>query len=239
MIDFPPCRLDRLAGRLWRGDRPVALRPKVWALLRYLAERPGVLVTKNELHAAVWGDTVVSDDTLTQTLGELRQALGDRARAPRVIETVHRRGFRFIARLEGTPGGGQGPRSGVAPKLRLAPESPVPTLTGRETELATLAALFRQAAAGQRQVVFIQGEPGIGKTSVVEAFLHTLRASPDGVLIGYGQCVEQHGEREPYMPVLEALERLSHGPDGERLGARPARGRPELVGPDGLAPDAC
>ena len=50
------------------------LRPKAWALSRYLAERSGALVTKEGLHAAVWGDLVVSDDTLTQTLGELRRA---------------------------------------------------------------------------------------------------------------------------------------------------------------------
>ena len=63
----------------------------------------------------------------------------------------------------------------------------------------------------------MQGEPGIGKTSIVEAFLDALRASADDVLIGYGQCVEQHGEREPYMPALEALERLSHGAARDRL----------------------
>jgi DNA-binding winged helix-turn-helix (wHTH) protein len=97
VIEFPPYRLDQRAGRLWHGDHPVQLRPKTWALLRYLAERPGALVTKEELHAAVWGDVVVSDDTLTQTLGELRRALRDDPRAPLVIETVHRRGVRFIA----------------------------------------------------------------------------------------------------------------------------------------------
>jgi DNA-binding winged helix-turn-helix (wHTH) protein len=75
VIEFPPYRLDPRAGRLWHGDRPVELRPKAWALLRYLAERSGALVTKEELHAAVWGDVVVSDDTLTQTLGELRPRL--------------------------------------------------------------------------------------------------------------------------------------------------------------------
>ena len=68
MIEFPPYRLDARAERLWRGNHPVALRPKAWALLRYLVERPGTLVTKDELHAAVWGDAVVSDDTLTRTL---------------------------------------------------------------------------------------------------------------------------------------------------------------------------
>ena len=81
----------------------------------------------------------------------------------------------------------------------------------------------------------MQGEPGIGKTAIVEAFLHSLRASADGVLIGYGQCVEQHGEREPYMPALEALERLSHGPARDRLLLHAARRRPELAGADALA----
>ena len=216
MIEFPPYRLDERAGRLWHADRAVELRPKAWALLRYLADRPGALVTKEELHAAVWGDTVVSDDTLTQTLGELRRALQDDPRAPRVIETVHRRGVRFIARVRTTPPGDQGITSAVT--LPSVPHvGPPATLVGRDTELATLRAIFQAASAGERQVVFMQGEPGIGKTSIVEAFLHSLRASADGALIGYGQCVEQHGEREPYMPALEALERLSHGPARDLL----------------------
>ena len=217
VIEFPPYRLDERAGRLWHADRAVELRAKAWALLRYLAERPGALVTKEELHAAVWGDTVVSDDTLTQTLGELRRALRDDPRAPRVIETVHRRGVRFIARVQYDPASGTGD-SRRRSHRRPAPDvGPPATLVGRDTELATLRAIFQTASAGERQVVFMQGEPGIGKTSIVEAFLHSLRASADGVLIGYGQCVEQHGEREPYMPALEALERLSHGPARDRL----------------------
>ena len=203
VIEFPPYRLDPRSGRVWRGDRPVELRPKAWAVLRYLAERPDALVTKDELHAAVWGGTVVSEDTLTQTLGELRRALRDDPRAPRIIETVHRRGVRFIARLRPAPKGGRG----------TAPTA----LVGRDTELATLRTLFDRASAGERQVVFVQGEPGIGKTWLVEAFLDGLRASSDGVLIGYGRSVELHGEREPFMPALEALERLSHEPAGDRL----------------------
>ena len=118
MIEFPPYRLDRRAGRLWRGSHPVALRPKAWALLRYLAERPGVLVTKEELHAAIWGDAVVSDDTLTRTVGELRRALRDDARTPRILETVHRRGFRFIARTHESAG--RGPGRGVPCRARAS-----------------------------------------------------------------------------------------------------------------------
>src|SRR5262245_14132888 len=214
MIGFPPYRLDLRAGRLWRDDQPMALRPKAWALLCYLAERPGILVTKDELHAAVWGDIVVSDDTLTRTLGELRQALGDDAQTPRIIETVHRRGFRFIARLEPSPE----EKTAVSPSLPFEPApSQVGPLVGRDQDLARLSALFARASAGRRQVVFIEGEPGIGKSVLVEAFLDAVRMSSPGTLIGSGQWVEQYGPQEPYMAVLEALERLSQGRAAETI----------------------
>ena len=192
----------------------MALRPKAWALLRHLAERPGALVTKEELHAAIWGDAFVSDDTLTRTVGELRRALRDDARTPRILETVHRRGFRFIAPTQESAGQGQAAVTPVAPEPRSEPETA--TFVGRDAELARLMALFRQASAGQRQVVFIEGEQGIGKSALVEAFIRAVRATAAPVLIGYGQCLEQYGQREPYMAVLEALERLSHGPSGDR-----------------------
>jgi DNA-binding winged helix-turn-helix (wHTH) protein len=215
VIEFPPYRLDPRAGCVWRGTHPVPLRPKAWELLHYLVERPGALVTKDELHAAIWGDTVVSDDTLTRTLAELRLALRDDARTPRIIETVHRRGFRFIAQLHGSSGENHTAASPDVPESM--PEAGTTTLVGREAELARLWALFRQASGGERQVVFVEGEAGIGKSALVEAFLDAVRAASQPVLIGYGQCVEQYGEREPYMPVLEALERMSREPEGERL----------------------
>ena len=79
---------------------------------------------------------------------------------------------------------------------------------------------FRQAGDGRRQVVFVQGEAGIGKSAVVERFLQGVAATHASTAVGYGQCVEQFGEREPYMPVLELLERLCHGSfAGSVLGA--------------------
>jgi hypothetical protein len=189
----------------------VPLRPKAWALLRHLAERPGVLVTKEELHPAVWGDTVVSDDTLTRTMAEVRRALRDDARTPRFIETVHRRGFRFLGRQHEPAGKELAPAMPAAP---LPPEAPV--LVGRDGDRAALHAQLRQAKAGRRAVVFVQGEAGIGKTALVEHFLRDATAADESVLVGYGQCVEQFGQKEPFMPALEILERLSQGP------ARPA-----------------
>jgi predicted ATPase len=153
----------------------------------------------------VWGDTVVSDDTVTRTLAEVRRALRDDARTPRVIETVHRRGFRFVARIQKSE---TDARSSLSPAMQAREPR---TIVGREAELGRLWAYFRQATAGHRQIVVIHGEAGIGKSTLVNEFLHSVAAADDSVLIGYGQCVEQFGEREPYMPALEGLERLSHG----------------------------
>src|SRR5262249_17821147 len=91
---FGPFRMDLARERLWRDGEAIRLRPKSWDVLRYLVERPGLLITKEAIHQEVWHDTAVSDDTLTQSIGELRRVLGDDPRTPRFIETVHGRGFR-------------------------------------------------------------------------------------------------------------------------------------------------
>src|SRR5262249_27430761 len=89
-------------------------------------------------------------------------------------------------------------------------------LVGRETELAQLHGWLERAVAGQRQLVFVTGEPGIGKTALVDGFLHQVAAS-GGLWIGRGQCVEHYGAGEAYLPVLEALGRLCRESGGERL----------------------
>src|SRR5262245_48543107 len=98
-LSFGPYRLDLGQGQLWRGKQEVKLTLKALAVLRHLVEHPSQVVTKEELFGAVWSDTVVSDAALTYCVQELRRALRDDARSPRYIETVHRRGFRFIAPL--------------------------------------------------------------------------------------------------------------------------------------------
>jgi adenylate cyclase len=87
--------LDLRRGCLLLDGREVTLRPKTFAVLSYLAARPGQLVSKEELFAAVWPNLVVTDDTLVQSIGELRRALGDNG--PRMIATVPKRGYRFEA----------------------------------------------------------------------------------------------------------------------------------------------
>lgn len=105
-VSFGGYRFDVATGRLWSGTREVRLTPKASAVLGVLVTHAGQPVSKEELFASVWTDTVVSDDALTSCIQELRRALEDDARQPRFIETRHRRGYQFVARLStATPAG--------------------------------------------------------------------------------------------------------------------------------------
>ena len=96
-VSFGGYRFDVGTARLWAGTREVRLTPKAAAVLKVLVTHAGEPVTKEDLFASVWNDTVVSDDALTSCIQELRRALADDAKQPRFIETRHRRGYRFVA----------------------------------------------------------------------------------------------------------------------------------------------
>src|SRR5262249_5892120 len=218
-IVFPPFRLDVADQQLWRGEEVLALRPKTFAVLAYLLERAGQLVTKEELLDACWPDTTMTYTVLKVCMREIREALGDDPKAPRFIETAHRRGYRFIARIAEERDAETQPvrNSGrfVAP-LRLRLSSAAGGLVGREAELARLRGSLERALDGRRQVVFVTGEAGIGKTALVEAFLFKAAADPQ-VWLARGQCLEQFGSGEAYMPALEAVSRLCQEPGRERF----------------------
>src|SRR5688500_6625115 len=99
-FSFGPFRLDAANARLTRGSQAIALQPKAFDVLAYLLEKAGSLVTQEELIDAVWPDTIVGDSSLKSCIRQIRQALGDGVKEPRFIETVHRRGYRFIAPLD-------------------------------------------------------------------------------------------------------------------------------------------
>jgi DNA-binding winged helix-turn-helix (wHTH) protein/tetratricopeptide (TPR) repeat protein len=97
---FGPFVLDGSSYRLARDGEPIAISPKIIDLLLYLAARPSTLVSKDELFKALWPDVAVTDNALTQAISELRQALGDDPVKPKYVQTVARRGYRFIAPVE-------------------------------------------------------------------------------------------------------------------------------------------
>ena len=204
---FGRYRLDPAQG-LTRGEQEIRLTPKSLSVLCVLAERAGRVVTRRELFRAAWPDTVVGDSALTSCIQELRHALGDDARRPRFIETVHRRGYRFLART--TPAAQHESRF----EARIPSPRPGTPLVGREAEIEKMLGACRVAEQGARQLLFVTGEPGVGKTTVVEELLR--RATRGGaVRATWCQCVEHYGAGEPYQPLLEALTRVCRQPAGD------------------------
>lgn len=192
MLVFPPFRLDSDQERLWKGETPLTLRRKPFAILRHLAAHPGKLVTHEELLRAVWHGAVISDSAMRSHLHELRQVLGEG-----VIETVIGRGYRFVARV------GEEPHAASLPVIPQV----APLVVGRDAELELLRAAFERARVGQRQLCFVTGQPGIGKTTLVRTFLAGIGPGP--VAAACGTCFEQHGTPEPYLAVIEALTGLT------------------------------
>jgi DNA-binding winged helix-turn-helix (wHTH) protein/predicted ATPase len=230
---FEPFRLDLADERLWCGEDAIRLTNKAFAVLRTLVEHPGQLVTKDALLDTVWADTVVSEAALSVCIRELRQALGDDARAPQFIETVRGRGYRFVAPVTIVERSPAAPQAGAPPRPlpRTAPSfirAPV-ALVGREAELAQLHQWFAAALRGERRVGFITGEAGIGKTTLVDAFV-AQAGREEALWIGHGQCVDQYGAGEAYLPVLEALGRLCRGPEGEPILALLRQHAPSWLG---------
>ncbi|WP_089719452.1 ATP-binding protein [Candidatus Entotheonella palauensis] len=211
-IEFGPFRLDILNARLWRGNQHIALRPwcqdtrlrpRAFAVLRYLIERTHQLVTKEELLLHIWPETHVSHTVLRVCILEIRRALGDRADTPTYIETVGRRGYRFL----------QCPRM-VAENLQVLERiRQSNAMVGRQREINILHMALSQALHGTRQLVFVSGEAGVGKTAMIDALMTQITTYPE-VWAGRGTCIEYSGPGEAYLPVLEALGQLGERPKG-------------------------
>ena len=215
-VSFPPFSLDLATHTLWREEQQCPVRPTPLAVLCYLVEHAGRVVSKAELLKALWPDTYVSDGVLKRHIKELRQVLGDDANASRYIETVPRRGYRFIAEVRGQPPAGNEPPSLQSPIPAAVPAPPSSTLVGREAELDFLHTCLEHALSGKRYIVFVTGEPGMGKTTLAREFT-TQVTGMLGTSVGYGHCIEQYGAGEAYLPLLEALERLGREPEGVEL----------------------
>ncbi len=207
-MTFGGFRLDPATEGVWLDGEEIRLRPKAFAVLRYLADRPRRLVTKEELLAAVWPDVAVGEAALAVCVGEIRKALRDEARTPRFVETVHRRGYRFI---------------GTMPVEIPSPDTP---LIGRETELARLRHAVGEAWQGRGRVVVIGGEGGIGKSRVVEELSADAVRRGGRVLVG--RCYETE-QILPFGPWVNAMRKGHVLSEIAGAGALPAAWQSELT----------
>jgi tetratricopeptide (TPR) repeat protein len=212
-LTFGPFRLETTQARLWRGEQAIPLRPRTSAVLQYLATHPGRLVTKTELLQHVWAGMHVTDTVLRVCIREIRAALADAVEAPQYLQTVGRQGYQWLV-------------AGDDAAVPLAAARPI---VGRQAEVEALARWFARAATGDRQLGFLSGEGGIGKTTVIDRWLAHLDVE-SAVWLGRGQCAEHYGEGEPYLPVLAALGQLSLGPAGPALLAVLRRYAPMWLG---------
>jgi DNA-binding winged helix-turn-helix (wHTH) protein/predicted ATPase len=199
-IVFGPFRFDRTMQSLWQGTQEIRLRARTLAVLQYLLEHPGHVIARQEFAQHVWVGTHVTPSVLRVCIWELRQALGDTGATPNYIETVGQQGYRFRAPTRHTG-------------TTTSQEAP---FVGRQAEVAALHTALEQAQRGMLQLIFVAGEPGIGKTTLVRQFLAQVPTTTP-LSIGSGQCIEHFGTGEAYLPLLEALGRLAREPGNEHF----------------------
>jgi len=248
---FDAYTLDTDRYELRHAGRVCRLEPQALDILAYLLEHRDRVVTKHELLEHLWPNRFVGEGILAQRLMTIRKAIGDSGRSQCWIKTLHGRGYRFAASVAvhtnaadfANAAAAAGPaneselvddavteRSGHSAARRVQPRlfSRPPHFVGRDAELTRLAQWWNTAQRGVRQIGFIVGEPGIGKTALVDTFVAQIIATGDSS-VGCGHCVDDYGAGEPYLPLLEALGRLCRGPEGAWFAAALRRYAPSWL----------
>ena len=188
---FGDFTLDEERLELARGGAKLAIQPQPRDVLLHLLKNRHRVVGKRELVDAVWGGVMLSETVLAQTMLRLRRALEDDPEQPRMVETIRGRGYRFIASVtEHVAHDGSAPRPFV----------------GRGETLAAIDARFDGAAAGRGSVVLIGGEPGLGKSRLLEVLAKRLRARGARVALVYGY---DEGRGASLWPFREAARSIA------------------------------
>ena len=183
---FDRFRLDVQERRLLRGSQAVPLPPKLFDLLAVLVQNAGSLIQKQDLLDKVWPDVAVEEGSLTRGISSLRQVLGSTSDRRDYIQTVSKRGYRFIAdvreAIDDDLGGTRVAEGFPLPPSLLA--TAAIDFVGRETEHVQMEHIWQRAKSGQHQLVLIAGEPGIGKTRLSLEFARSRGAEGSTVLVG-------------------------------------------------------
>src|SRR5215468_1649875 len=205
MKQFHAFKLDTTNHCLWRGDERVSLTPKVFDLLRYLVDHRDRVVTQEEILEALWADTFVNQEVVKKYILGIRKVLGDKHDNPEFIRTFPKRGYQFVAPVADDRRTSTGSLPAAAKPF-----------VNRHAARARLDHYLERATRGERQVVFVSGEAGVGKTTFVDLFVQRVGLLPD-LQIARGQCIEGFGGQEAYYPMLEAIDQLIRASDDGRF----------------------
>lgn len=197
-IDYTLLRINE-KGQIFS----VQITAKAFDVLRYFVEHPGRLVTHQELLETLWAGVGVQPEVLKGHVLAIRTALEDDAHKPRYLETHRGRGYRFIAPVENVLGSSPEPKPSAS------------SLIGREKPWAQLSDAADRSVRGKTNVVFVRGDAGIGKTTLVENFCKNLGRRHAAV--AYGRCIEGFAGVEPFYPVIDALAKWVKGEEADRI----------------------
>jgi DNA-binding winged helix-turn-helix (wHTH) protein/tetratricopeptide (TPR) repeat protein len=238
LFEFGPFRVDTGVRQLYRNCEIVPLTAKVFDILEVFLQNSGRTLSKEELIEQVWPEQFVEEGNLTRNVSTLRKALGETPDDHRYIVTIPGRGYRFVASVKDVSYESQavGARAAIDSAVgSLEPVDPKnsagltrlwemgsgedrpETFVGRESELQRLEQSLHKAIAGVGRILFITGEPGIGKTALANQFLRRVCARQDSLVQSRGCCLEQYGQGEAYLPFLDALGALLFSSDRERV----------------------
>ena len=196
-VTFGAFVIDPIDAVLLRNNISLSLTPKAFSVLHCLVQSAGNLLTRDELFDKVWPGVIVTDAALTVCIREIRAVLQDDVKNPTYIETVPKRGYRFICETSS-----QMCYAGSADNYANFVDQDL--VVGRELALGVLNDCLQKANLGHRQFVFINGEPGIGKTTLVNAFIQ-LNINDCHLWTASGQCIEHFSATEAYSPILDAM----------------------------------
>lgn len=218
---FGDCELSEELFRLKRAGRVVKLEPKVFHVFRFLIANRERVVPKAEILDHVWPREAISESVLPRSIALIRRAVGDSRAKPKVIETVHGHGYRFVAALE-SPGAPERPVGRSADADSTHEES---DFVGRESVLARIDEALEAAISGRGRIVVLVGEPGIGKTRTALRALEWIEGRAD---VHLGACFE--GEGAPsYWPFVQIFRSILDAIDDDRLAEIVRDGDSDLV----------
>jgi len=209
-IRFGPYAMDIENAILTKNGDEIPLRHKSFSVLTVLVQNAGQVVSKDQILDQVWEDRFVQEAAIKVCISELRKTLDDKSNNIKHIQTLHGRGYRFQVEVE---------LSDTTLMSETRHSSLVKSsgsFVGRQAEVKRLEEYLEMSLTGRRQVTLIKGESGIGKSALVDNFLHYITRKKD-LLVCKGECIAYFGESEAFLPIIVLLGRLLRGDDSQKF----------------------